>query len=269
MDRMIFRFKKNPELYIGIIITAFIVLVILGGAILSPYDPDGMNAADKFADPSFSHILGCDNFGRDLFTRLAVGGATTLAVALFTVMIGVVFGTLVGALTGYYGGAVDEILMRFNDAVLAFPSILLALVFISILGPGKYNVIIALGIVFIPSYARIVRSEFLKCKNMDYVKSAWLMGASDLRIMFVHILPNTLKVMLSSIAIGFNNAVLAEAGMSFLGIGVQPPDSSLGRMLSEAQTYLFIKPSYAIVSGLMIVLMILGFSLINEGLEEG
>jgi peptide/nickel transport system permease protein len=157
--------------------------------------------------------------------------------------------------------------MRLNDAVLAFPGILLALVFISLIGPGKYNVIIALGIVFIPSFARIVRAEFIKCRSMDYVSSAKLMGASDFRIMFVHILPNTVKVMLSSIAIGFNNAVLAEAGMSFLGIGVQPPDPSLGRMLSEAQAFLLVKPSYAFFSGLMIVLMILGFSMLNEGLE--
>ena len=268
MSTMIFRFKKNPELYIGMIITAFIVLVILGGAILSPYDPDAMNAADKFADPSFAHILGCDNFGRDLFTRLTVGGATTLAVALFTVMIGVVFGTLVGALTGYYGGAVDEILMRFNDAVLAFPSILLALVFISVFGSGTWKVVISLGIVFFPSFARIVRGEFMRCKNLDYVRSARLMGAKNMRIMFVHILPNTFPVLLSSTVIGFNNAVLAEAGMSFLGIGVQPPQSSLGRMLSDAQAFLFSEPSYAICTGVTIAIIVLGFSLLGDGLKK-
>ncbi|MCR5733906.1 MAG: ABC transporter permease [Lachnospiraceae bacterium] len=259
---------KNRKFITGVIITSIVLIFSLIGAFFTPYDPNAMDSSLKLAPVSSSHLLGCDNFGRDILSRILAGMGTTLMVAVGTVFIGVVIGTIAGAITGYYGGAVDEILMRFNDAVLAFPSILLALVFISILGPGKYNVIAALGIVFIPSYARIVRSEFLKCRNMDYVKSARLMGASDMRIMFVHILPNAFKVMLSSIAIGFNNAVLAEAGMSFLGIGVQPPDASLGRMLSEAQTYLFIKPSYAIVSGLMIVLMILGFSMLNEGLEE-
>ncbi|MCR4738785.1 MAG: ABC transporter permease [Lachnospiraceae bacterium] len=260
--------KMSKKFIAGLFITGFVVLCSFIGEFFTPWDPNAMDSSLKLAPVSAAHLLGCDNFGRDILSRILAGMGTTLMVALGTVFIGVAAGTVLGAVTGYYGGIVDEILMRFNDAVLAFPSILLALVFISIMGPGKYNVIIALGIVFAPSYARIVRSEFLKCKNMDYVKSARLMGASDIRIMFVHILPNTLKVILSSIAIGFNNAVLAEAGMSFLGIGVQPPDSSLGRMLSEAQTYLFIKPSYAIVSGLMIVLMILGFSLINEGLEE-
>ena len=268
MDRFIFRFKKNPELYLGMAITAFIVIVIVSGALLSPYDPDAMDASNKFADPSLSHILGCDNFGRDLFTRLSVGGATTLTVALFTVLIGVLFGTLIGALTGYYGGAVDEILMRFNDAVLAFPSILLALVFISVFGSGTWKVVISLGIVFVPSFARIVRGEFMRCKNLDYVRSARLMGAGNIRIMFVHILPNTIPVLLSSTVIGFNNAVLAEAGMSFLGIGVQPPQSSLGRMLSDAQAFLFSEPSYAILTGVTIAIIVLGFSLLGDGLKK-
>ena len=268
MDKMIFRFKKNPELYIGSVISVIIIGIIIAGVIFSPYDPDAMNAADKFAAPSLTHPLGCDNFGRDLFARLSVGGATTLFVALGTVLIGVGFGTITGAFTGYYGGAVDEVLMRFNDAVLAFPSILLALVFISVFGSGTWKVIISLGIVFIPSFARIVRSEFMRCKNLDYVRSARLMGASDLRIMFVHILPNTIPVVLSSTIIGFNNAVLAEASMSFLGIGVQPPQSSLGRMLSDAQAFLFSEPSYAVFTGVTIAILVLGFSLLGDGLKK-
>ncbi|HAG69902.1 MAG TPA: peptide ABC transporter permease [Lachnospiraceae bacterium] len=257
----------NHKLIAGAVITAFVVLVSAAGFFYTPYDPNMMDAASKFAGISLKHPLGCDNFGRDILSRIISGSGTTLVIAFCTVLIGSVGGMLAGAVTGYFGGAADEIIMRFNDAVLAFPSILLALVFISVIGSGKYKVILALGIVFIPSFARLVRAEFIKCRSMDYVSSAKLMGASDLRIMFVHILPNTMKVMLSSVAIGFNNAVLAEAGMSFLGIGVVPPDSSLGRMLSEAQAFIFVKPSYAIFSGAMIVLMILGFSMLSEGLE--
>ncbi len=268
MEKLVFKFRKNPELYIGAIITAVMTLIIAAGVLLSPYDPDAMDAANKFADPSLKHILGCDNFGRDLFARLSVGGATTLLVAFFTVLIGVVFGIIIGALTGYYGGVVDEILMRFNDAVLAFPSILLALVFISVFGSGTWKVVISLGIVFVPSFARIVRGEYLRCRNLDYVRSARLMGAGDIRIMFVHILPNTVPVVLSSAVIGFNNAVLAEASMSFLGIGVQPPQSSLGRMLSDAQAFLFSEPSYAILTGVTIALIVLGFSLLGDGLKK-
>lgn len=259
---------NNNNLLIGGIITTVITLLVILGSFYTPYDPDAMNATEKFAGVSWRHWMGCDNFGRDIFSRILEGMKTTLLVAFGTVAIGVFFGTLIGALTGYYGGVLDEILMRFNDAVLAFPSILLALVFISVMGSGKYNVMIALGIVFIPSYARIVRGEFMRCKNLDYVRSARLMGVKNLRIMFVHILPNTVPVVLSSIVIGFNNAVLAEAGMSFLGIGVQPPDTSLGRMLSEAQAFLFAAPMYAMFPGLMIVLMILGFALLSEGLKD-
>ena len=260
--------KKNYNLIVGGSITGVILLMILIGVFYTPYDPNVMDASAKFAGISMKHLMGCDNFGRDVFSRVLEGSRTTLIAAQGTVFIGTFFGVIIGALTGYYGGVVDEVLMRINDAIFAFPSILLALVFISIFGSGKYHVIIALGIAFIPSFARIVRSEFIKCKNMDYVKSAKLQGAGDFRIMFVHILPNTLTVLLSAIMIGFNNAVLAEAGMSFLGIGVQPPDASLGRMLSEAQSYLFRAPSYALFPGVIIILMVLGFSLLGDGLKD-
>lgn len=260
--------KPNYNFIIGSILTGLIVALALVSFVYTPYDPDAMDAANKFAGISLKHPMGCDNFGRDIFSRVMEGTKNTLFVALGTVAIGTVFGILLGAFTGYFGGILDEILMRINDAIFAFPSILLALVIVSLLGSGKYNVMIALGIAFIPSFARIVRAEFLKNRELDYVKSAWLMGAGSLRVMFVHILPNTFSVLASSVMIGFNNAVLAEAGMSFLGIGVQPPDASLGRMLSEAQTYLFSTPSYAFFPGLVIILMVLGFSLLSEGISQ-
>jgi peptide/nickel transport system permease protein len=184
------------------------------------------------------------------------------------VALGAAVGVIVGALTGYFGGVIDDILMRVNDAVTAFPSILLALVFISLLGFGKYNVILALGVAFIPSYARVVRSEFARHREMNYVKSARLMGATHRRIMFVHILPNTRAVILPTLVIGFNNAVLAEASMSYLGIGVRSPDVSLGYMLSESQSYMSSAPWYVLYTGVTIVLLILGFSLVGEGLQQ-
>lgn len=260
--------KKSTNFKIGAAITGVMLFLVVLGFLWTPWDPETMDNAKKLAGVSFSHIMGCDNFGRDIFSRVLKGSGTTFLVALGTVAIGTICGIVVGAFTGYYGGIVDEIFMRVNDALFAFPSILLGLVFISLLGSGKYNVIVALGIAFIPSFARIVRSEFIRCKNMDYVKSAKLAGASDLRIMFVHILPNVMTVLSSSIMIGFNNAVLAEAGMSYLGIGVQPPDASLGRMLSEAQTYLFSAPGYAMFPGVVLILMVLGFSLLAEGMKE-
>lgn len=265
MKNSIFR---NLKLNIGLIILAVMIILILASLFYTPYDPDVMDPYAKFTGMSAEHILGTDHYGRDIYSRLIIGMRTTLIIALITNGIGVIVGTIIGSLTGYFGGVLDETVMRINDALLSFPSILIALVIIAMVGPGTYQTTIAMGIVFIPSYARIIRSEFLKCKNMDYVRSAKVMGASPLRIMFVHILPNVRKTLSSSLIIGFNNAVLCEAAMSFLGIGVQPPNASLGLMLSEAQSYIFMKPSYAITIGLAIALMILGFALLSDGLGE-
>jgi peptide/nickel transport system permease protein len=256
--------KKDINFILGSIIISLVLIFVVVGIFWTPYDPNTMNGTLKNAPPSLRNLFGTDNFGRDILSRVMTGAQTTFLVALFTVGVGAGLGTIIGALTGYYGGWLDEVLMRINDGITSFPSILLALVFVSMIGPGTYNVIIALSIIFIPSFARIVRSEYISFKQMDFVKNAKLMGASDFRIMFVHILPNTKPILLSSITIGFNNAVLAESSLSYLQLGVQPPDASLGRMLSEAQPYLFTAPWYAIVPGVMIILTVLGFSLLND-----
>ncbi len=260
--------NKNLNLIIGTVIVAIMVLFMLVGKFAIPYESTDISASLKFAPMSLEHPFGCDNFGRDILSRVMEGTIATFKVALGTVIIGTFFGIIIGGVTGYFGGIIDEVLMRVIDAVFAFPSILLALLFISILGSGTYQVTIALGIAFVPSFSRIVRAEFLKAKNMDYVRMARLMGASNIRIMFVHILPNIYPVLISSIMIGFNNAVLAEASMSYLGIGVQPPEPSLGRMLSEAQTYIFKVPNYALFPGIAVILLILGFSLLGDALGE-
>ena len=258
--------RRNYNLIFGCVITGFMAVLILIGFFWTPYDPEAMSAAEKMQPPGLTHLLGTDNFGRDIFSRILDGAGTTLIIAAATVAIGLAAGILVGAFTGYYGGWLDEVIMRVCDIITAFPSILIALVLISILGTGKYNVIAALSLLFIPSFARVVRSEYARQKELDYVKNARLMGVGNLRIMFVHILPNVMPVVLSTVAIGFNNAVLAEASMSYLGVGVTPPDPSLGRMLLESQSYFFSAPWYALSSGLTIVLLILGFGLISDGL---
>ena len=261
--------KRNWFLAIGAAITILMVLLIVMGTFWTPYEPNAMNGACKFQPPSLAHIMGTDNFGRDIFSRVLQGAGTTFFIATCVVIIGAVAGTVIGALTGYFGGVADEILMRICDAITAFPSILLALVVIAVLGPGKWNVIWVLGILFIPSFARIVRGEYAKCKNLNYIKSARLMGAGPMRIMVRHILPNTIPVLLPAISIGFNNAVLAEASMSFLGVGVSPSEASLGRMLSDAQNYIVGgAPWYALCVGTAIVLLILGFSMLGEGLQQ-
>ena len=260
--------RRNWTLRIGGCVAAVMVALILLGTVWTPYDPNALAGAEKSMAPCLAHLFGTDNFGRDLFSRVLEGGRTSLLIAFCTVAIGGVCGTVIGSLTGYFGGLVDEVLMRFNDSVSAFPNNLLALVCVSIFGTGKYKIILVLGVLFIPSFARIVRGEFSRERSRDYVENARIMGAGPFRVMFAHILPNVKTVLLSSVAIGFNNAVLAEAGMSFLSMGVQPPDASLGRMLAEAQGSLFTMPWYALSTGCFMVLLILGFSLLGQGLQE-
>ncbi len=257
----------NAILAAGLIIAGLMLCLTALGFVWTPYMPNAMKYG-RFQPPSPAHIFGTDQFGRDIFSRILKGSGTTLAISLLTVVIGAVAGTLVGAVTGYFGGVVDDILMRINDALTAFPSFLLALLIVSLIGPGKkYSVILALGLVFIPSFARVMRTEFASLREQNYVTGARLMGASNLRILFVHLLPNTFRVLLPAFTIGFNNAVLAEASMSFLGIGVTPPDSSLGYMLSEAQGMLRAAPWYAICTGCTIVILIFGVGLIGEGMH--
>jgi peptide/nickel transport system permease protein len=260
--------KDNPYLLSGIIITGIIVLVILIGVFWTPYNPTTMNSAEKLQGMSLRHPMGTDNMGRDVLSRVMYGSRITLLIAIGTVFIGSVVGTIIGALTGYFGGMFDEVTMRIIDALFAFPSILLALVIVSVFGTGWVQLLISLGIAFVPSYARIVRGEVLRCRNMDYVENARLQGVSNLRMIFVHILPNIKGVMASSIMIGFNNAVLAEAGLSYLGVGSQPPYASLGKMLSDAQQYMFTTPSYVLCPGIVIVLMVLGFAFLGEGISR-
>ena len=260
--------KRNTYFVIGAFITGIIVLMVIVGLFYTPYNPTKMDSSAKLQGITLRHIMGTDHMGRDVFSRVIYGSRITLLIATFTVFIGAGIGTIIGALTGYFGGFIDEVVMRIIDAMLAFPSILLSLVFVSLFGTGTYQVAVALGISFIPSFARIVRGEILRCKNMDYVEVARLQGVSDFRIIFVHILPNTTGVLMSAIMIGFNNAVLAEAGLSFLGIGAQPPYASLGNMLSDAQSYLFSRPGYVLSIGITIVLMVLGFSFLSEGIKR-
>ena len=246
--------KLNINLIIGIIFLELVSIPVLISFFWLPYDVNAMDPSSILHSPSLKHIFGTDNFGRDIFCRVIEGTRSTFLIALFTVIAGAGIGSVVGALTGYYGGVIDEILMRVNDCLASFPSILLALVVVSILDKGVLNVCIALGIVFIPSFARITRSEFIEQSKKDYVSSAKLMGASDFRIIFVHIFPNAFPAILSAMLLGMNNAVLAEAGLSYLGLGVEPPDPSLGRMLSEAQVYIWGAPWYVISASLVMII---------------
>ncbi len=269
MNKVTFKkIQKNPYLVIGGLIMGIILLMIIVGFFWMPYEPTKMSASEKLQGISLKHIMGTDNMGRDVFSRVMYGSRVTLMISIGTIIIGAGAGTLIGAVTGYFGGIVDEVTMRIIDALFAFPSILLSLVIVSVFGVGHVQLVISLGIAFVPSFSRIVRGEVLRCKNMDYIENARLQGVSDFRMIFLHIIPNIRGVLASSILIGFNNAVLAEAGLSYLGVGSQPPYASLGRMLSDAQQYMFTRPSYVLCPGIVIVLMVLGFAFLGEGIKR-
>lgn len=258
----------NLYLWAGLFMVGVAVIAAVTGFFWTPYSTTAMSAAERFVPPSFRHLFGTDNFGRDIFSRVMKGAGTTIMISGLVVLFSGGLGVVIGAFTGYFGGIMDEIVMRFTDAVNGFPSILLAMVMISILGSGRYNLILSLGIAFAPSFIRIVRSEFIRLRDADYISRARLMGVGRMRILFVHILPNIFSTFWVSVMIGFNNGILAESGMSYLGIGVRPPDASLGEMLSDAQGYMMKAPWYALAPGLTIVWIVLGFSLLSEGIRR-
>ena len=259
---------KKIYFRVGIVLISILILLAIVSIFWTPYSPTKMSGSLKNASPSLSHICGCDNFGRDVFSRIMSGIGITFLIAFSTVFIGAFIGCLVGLLTGFYGGVVDEIIMRINDLLLSFPSVLLALVIISVLGKGKFKIIIALGILFIPSFARMIRAETIRIKKLGFIESARAMGIPTWKIIIKHVFPNVLPKLVTNITVGFNNAVIAEASMSYLGLGVQPPDQSLGRMISEAQSYIFVAPWISVMPGIVIILMIVGFSFIGESFEE-
>ncbi|MDR3162008.1 MAG: ABC transporter permease [Spirochaetaceae bacterium] len=251
---------------------AALALFVAGMALVSffyrPYGYNEMESGGRFMPPSPAHIMGTDNFGRDVFSRIMIGGRYTLLVALITVAGSAAAGSALGLLSGYAGGFVDEIVMRLMDALSAFPGILLALVMVALMDNSHATLIIALLILFIPSYVRIMRSGMLEYKDRDFVKAAELWGCSSRRIIFVHILPNLLPALLSASVLGLSNAILAEATMSYLGLGIQPPIPSWGRMLSEAQNFIFAAPWCALSPGFMIMVTVLAFHYLGEGIRR-
>jgi len=261
--------RRQPSLRFfkpGLVITIIMLVLVVLGIFWTPFEPDAMQAELRLAPASFTHVFGTDQFGRDVFSRVLVGARSSLLVAFGTTLLASFIGILIGGVTGFYGKWVDEGLMRINDVLFALPPILIALVVISLRGNGLWQITLALGLAFIPSYARMVRGEFLKQRAMDYVTMATLWGVGSLRLMFVHILPNIRPVLYASFIIGLNNALLAEAGLSYMGLGIAPPQASLGRMLSESQGFITNAPHLAIFPGLFLVLLLLGFGMLGEGM---
>lgn len=260
--------RENPSLLIGGCIVLVIVAFSVLSPMFSPYDVETMDMTNRFAWPSAAHWLGTDNFGRDLWTRMAQGGRISVFIALASVTIATIVGTFVGLVTGYFGGWVDLVVMRVVDVFLGFPPIILALAIVSALGPGPQNLILALAAVFWTEYARVVRAVTLAQREIDYVAAARAIGASRTRILVVEILPNVIGPVIVLSTLGLGTAIIAEAGLSFLGFGVQPPTPTWGWTLSYGTRYMRAEPWLSIVSGLAIMFTVLGFNLFGDGIRD-
>ncbi len=254
---------------LGMGIIAGIVLLAIFAPLLAPTDPLAIDYAHPAAPPGVGgHLLGTDAVGRDILARLIYGTRISLQVGLVAVGIAATLGTLVGLAAGYYGGWVDSVLMRTVDVFLAFPVIVLAIGIIAVLGPSLVNVMIALGLVAWTTYARVVRGQVLVLRELDFVHAARAVGVGDGRILIRHILPNTLAPIIVLATVGMATAIIAEAALSFLGLGVQPPTPSWGTMLNEGRGFLRTAPHISTFPGLAIMLTVLGFNFLGDGLRD-
>lgn len=262
------RLWRNRLARVGLSILVLLLVVAFAGPYLAPYDPNAMDMANRLAAPSVNHLFGTDEFGRDALSRIIFGAQVSLKVGLIAVGISMISGSLLGVLSGYYGGLIDEIIMRLMDILFAFPAILLAIAILAILGEGVENAMIAIGVVYTPIFARITRGSALTVRQTTYVEASRALGASDWRIIFSHLLPNVSAPIIVEATLSLAFAILNEAALSFLGLGTQIPDPSWGRMLKESRGFIQSAPWLGIFPGLAIMLTVMGFNFVGDGLRN-
>lgn len=262
------RFKRSRTAVAGLVV----VLLVIGSAIfadvIAPHDPYDPAPRNILQSPSLEHPMGTDAIGRDLFSRIIFGSRVSLQVGIISIGIAAVLGITLGILAAYYGGLVDSLIMRFLDALLAFPAILLAIFIMAVLGPSIRNAMIAIGIIFVPAFARLTRANALSLKEKEFVEAARAIGARDSHIMLRTILPNCMSPLIVQASLGVAYAVLVEAGLSFLGLGAQPPEPSWGSILSAGRGLMTTAPWVATFPGIAIFLCVLGFNLVGDGVRE-
>ncbi|MCC8185482.1 ABC transporter permease [Cloacibacillus porcorum] len=269
MDAQVFkRFIKNKATIVGSIILLFFFFIALFGPLLCHYDPNAIDLKSVYQHPSAEHLLGTDNLGRDMLTRIIVGARISLLVSFAGTIIGSLIGVALGVVAGYYGGLLDSLVSRFVDLLLAFPGLLLAIVVVAILGNGIVNTIAAIAFYSIPYVARMVRGIVITLKNSEYVQACRVMGASDLRIIITHIIPNSMSQIIVNTTLNLGTAILTASSLSFLGLGVTPPHPEWGAMLSQGREVIRYFPLAAIIPGVAITLVVLSFSIVGDGLRD-
>jgi ABC-type dipeptide/oligopeptide/nickel transport system permease subunit len=268
MKRMVSVFIGRPLPVIGLVIIVGLIFMAIFAPLLAPYPPNAMDIPNKLQLPNAAHWLGTDSLGRDTLSRIIYGSRTSLIIGFSVMGISSVVGILLGLMAAYFGGAVYHVIMRLTDALMAFPMLLLALLVASLLGTGMLNVIIALGIGMIAAPCRLMCGVVMSVKQNDYVLSAQAMGMSNNRIMLQEILPNAFPPLLVMITIGIGAVILAEAGLSFLGIGITPPTATWGGMVNDGYKFIMTRPVLAISPGVAIMLIVFGFNMLGDGLRD-
>jgi len=263
-----FRLVKNKVGRTGLIFLCILIFIAIFAPLIAPYDPLDHDLLNRYKAPSKNHWLGTDGMGRDILSPIIYGSRISLKVGLLSISIALVVGTLLGILAGFYGGICDMVIMRIMDIMLAFPSILLAIAIVAILGPQLKNAILAIGIINIPRFARIIRSSVITIRKSEYINAARALGAKDIRIIFFHLLPNSLAPLIVQSTLSIAEAILEAAALSFLGLGAQPPQPEWGAMLSDARSALQRAPWVATFPGLAIIFGVLGFNLLGDGLRD-
>jgi len=249
------------------IVAAFVLLAVLAPALV-PFNPLQGNLNDRLQPPNATHWLGTDELGRDLLSRVMLGAWVSLQIQIVAVVLALLVGVTLGLVGGYFGGRVDNVIMRCMDSLLAFPGIFLALGIIAALGPGLFNLMLAAGISSVPQFARIVRASVLSLKEREFVEAALALGSGNGRVMFRHLLPNCLPPIIVQSTLRMATVLLTASGLSFLGLGVQPPTPEWGAMLSNARSYLIVAPHVATIPGLAIMVVVVGFNLFGDGLRD-
>ncbi|MCI7403065.1 nickel/cobalt ABC transporter permease [Pyramidobacter sp.] len=262
------RLRRSKTAVAGLVIVGVYLFLALCGPWLAPYDPYFQDLNISYLRPCMAHWLGCDEFGRDILSRLLYGARVSLVIQFWAVMISLAVGTFLGSASGYFGGKVDEIVMRLMDVMMAFPGILLALAIVAILGPSLTNLIVAIGINSVPGFSRVARGAVISVKKNDYVTAARAIGENDLSILFRYVLPNAISPIIVQTTMRMATVLLTAAGLGFLGLGVQPPSPEWGTMLSAARVYLRSAPHVAIIPGVTIMIVVLGFNFFGDGLQD-
>jgi peptide/nickel transport system permease protein len=260
--------RKNKWALTGFFIIISFILIGLLAPLLTHYSYDSMNAADRLRSPDSEYWFGTDDLGRDIFTRIVYGARISLQVGFFAVTGALIFGTALGVIAGFYRGWLDTVISRLFDIMLAFPSILLAIAIVAILGPSLQNALIAIAIINVPIFGRLVRSKVISIRQEEYILAAKAQGMKNSRILWQHVLPNSLAPIIVQATLGFGTAILEAAALGFLGLGAQPPIPEWGRMLSDARQYIQSAPWLMLFPGLSIMLAVLGFNMIGDGLRD-